>query len=80
MHPYIFNADCINMMEKVKTKMVVDPSEVFPCYRSLSQCDFIFLDEGGSVDRQIWLKQVNYAFLATAVLQLLPGTKLPTDL
>ena len=52
------------VIELVKDMLLVDPTDLLPRHRILLERDYVALGEGSSVDRKLWLEQMNSALLA----------------
>jgi hypothetical protein len=57
-------ADHLEVFLLVKKMMLVDPSDLLPQHRRLLELDFQQLGEGPTIDRKMWLQQMNSALLA----------------
>ena len=57
-------ADHESILEKVRTLIGTDPTDILPKHRSLLHMDFEALGEGTSTDRQYWIAQMESAIKA----------------
>ena len=57
-------ADHESILEKVRTLIGTDPTDILPKHRSLLHMDFEALGEGTSTDRQYWIAQMESAITA----------------
>ena len=57
-------ADHESIVEKVRTLIGTDPTDILPKHRSLLHTDFEALGEGTSTDRQYWIAQMESAIKA----------------
>ena len=53
-----------SILEKVRTLIGTDPTDILPKHRSLLHMDFEALGEGTSTDRQYWIAQMESAITA----------------
>jgi hypothetical protein len=55
----------LEVIDLVKDMMLVDPSDLLPCHRSLLRIDFRKLGKGSGIDRKLWLTKMHSAITAS---------------